>query len=165
MLQNWNPWQELEDVQRRLSRSRGEDMSGTWAPATDIVEDTEGLYIYLDLPDVDEGSLDVSTEQTSLSVRATRHYRKDENQTIHYQGRPKGEFSRSFSIPTSFDLSKVEGSYERGVLTLHIPRSESTKPRKVAVKMGGGEAEQVSGESAEQGKKGANGRGGKGSEE
>ena len=144
MLQSWNPWQELEDMQRRLSRvTKGEESVGAWAPATDIVEDTEGLFIYLDLPDVDDGSLDVSTEQNNLTVKATRHYQKDENQTVHYQGRPKGEFSRNFTIPTSFDLTKVEAEYERGVLTLTVPRSESTKPRKVEVKSSQGKSEDV----------------------
>ena len=134
MLQSWNPWQELEDMQRRMSRvTRGEGAVNVWAPATDVVEDEEGLYIYMDLPDVDEGSLDVSTEQSSLNVKATRHYKHTESQTIHYQGRPKGEFSRSFNIPPSFDLSKVEAAYENGVLNLLVPRSESTKPRKVEV--------------------------------
>ncbi len=134
MLQSWNPWQELEDMQRRMGRvTRGEGAVNAWAPATDVVEDEEGLYIYMDLPDVDEGSLDVSTEQSSLNIKATRHYKHTETQTIHYQGRPKGEFSRSFNIPSSFDLSKVEAAYENGVLNLLIPRSESTKPRKVEV--------------------------------
>ncbi len=134
MLQSWNPWQELEDMQRRMNRvTRGEGAVNTWAPATDVVEDEEGLYIYMDLPDVDEGSLDVSTEQSSLNVKATRHYKHTESQTVHYQGRPKGEFSRSFNIPSSFDLGKVEAAYENGVLNLLVPRSESTKPRKIEV--------------------------------
>ena len=87
MLQTWNPWQELEDMQRRLGRAVRNDDPGngaSWVPATDIVEDSEGLYLYLDLPDVDEGSLEVETEQNSLSVKATRRYRKGENQTVHY---------------------------------------------------------------------------------
>ena len=138
MLQSWNPWQELEDMQRRISRAPSGSSANAWAPATDVVEDEEGLYIYMDLPDVDEGSLDVSTEQSSLSVKATRHYKHTESQTIHYQGRPKGEFSRSFNIPSSFDLGKVEAAYENGVLNLLVPRSESTKPRKVEVSTSGG---------------------------
>jgi len=138
MVQSWNPWQELEDVQRRLNRVArgGEDVVSTWAPATDIVEDSEGLFIYLDLPDVDEGSLEVTSEQNTLSVKATRTYQRSESQTVHYQGRPKGEFSRSFNIPATFDLGKVGASYTNGVLTLLIPRSESTKPRKIQVSTG-----------------------------
>ncbi len=139
MLQTWNPWQELEDMQRRLGRAVRNDDPGngvSWVPATDIVEDSEGLYLYLDLPDVDEGSLEVETEQNSLSVKATRRYRKGENQTVHYQGRPKGTFTRTFNVPTSFDLGKVTASYDSGVLTLLVPRSESTRPRKVDVSTG-----------------------------
>lgn len=139
MLQTWNPWQELEDVQRRLGRAaRSEDLSDgvNWAPATDIVEDGEGLYLYLDLPDVDKGSLEVTSEQNSLSVKATRRYHVGENQTVHYQGRPKGTFSRTFNVPPSFDLGKVTASYDSGVLTLLVPRSESTRPRKIEVGTG-----------------------------
>lgn len=143
MLQTWNPWQELEDMQRRLSRAaRNEDLGNVgsdgvnWAPATDIVEDGEGLYLYLDLPDIDEGSLEVTSEQNSLSVKATRHYHVGENQTVHYQGRPKGTFLRTFNVPPSFDLGKVTASYDSGVLTLLVPRSESTRPRKIEVKTG-----------------------------
>lgn len=136
MLQSWNPWQELEEMQRRLGRTVSEGETPSWAPATDVVEDKEGLYLYLDLPDVDEGSLEVTSEQNSLSVKATRRYRKTDGQTVHYQGRPKGTFSRVFNVPTSFDLGKVTASYDNGVLTLLVPRSESTKPRKIDVSTG-----------------------------
>lgn len=138
MLQTWNPWQELEDVQRRLNRAvRSEEVGdANWAPATDIVEDGGGLYLYLDLPDVDEGSLEVTSEQNSLSVKATRRYHVGENQTVHYQGRPKGSFSRTFNVPASFDLGRVTASYGSGVLTLLVPRSESTRPRKIEVGTG-----------------------------
>ncbi len=136
MLQTWNPWQELEEVQRRLGRAVRSDESVNWVPATDIVEDSEGLYLYLDLPDVDEGSLEVESEQNTLSVKATRRYRQGENQTVHYQGRPKGTFSRVFNVPANFDLTKVTASYDSGVLTLLVPRSESTRPRKIDVATG-----------------------------
>lgn len=133
MLQTWNPWQDLEDVQRRLNRTVRNEGSSSWAPATDIVEDGDNLYLYLDLPDVDEGSLAVTSEGNSLSVKATRRYHRREGQTVHYQGRPKGTFSRVFNVPSSFDLSHVSASYENGVLTLQLPRSESTRPRKIEV--------------------------------
>ncbi len=136
MLQSWNPWQELEEMQRRLGRAVRSDETVSWAPPTDVVEDDAGLYLYLDLPDVDEGSLEVTSEQNSLSVKATRRYRKTDGQTVHYQGRPKGTFSRVFNVPTSFDLGKVTASYDGGVLSLLVPRSESTKPRKIDVNTG-----------------------------
>ena len=120
ILKSWNPWQELEEMQRRLGRAVCADETPSWAPATDV----------------DEGSLEVTGEQNSLSVKATRRYRKTEGRTVHYQGRPKGTFSRVFNVPTSFDLGKVTASYDGGVLTLLVPRSESTKPRKIDLSTG-----------------------------
>lgn len=136
MLQTWNPWQELDDLQRRLNRPVRSEAGVSWVPATDIVEDEGGLSLYLDLPDVDEGSLEVSSEQNSLTVKATRRSRSGEGQTVHFQGRPKGAFTRVFTVPSSFDLGSVAASYDQGVLTLRIARAESARPRKIDVATG-----------------------------
>ncbi len=136
-----NPWQELEDVQRRLyralqGRSEGDEGISSWVPATDIVEDKDGLHFYLDLPGVQQDSLEVSSEQSTLSVRARRAYEESEAQTTHRRERPQGSFSRSFNIPAAFDLERIEASYEDGVLHLKAPRSEAAKPRKISVQVG-----------------------------
>jgi HSP20 family protein len=147
MIQYWNPFEELEDLQRRVNRNVAvptttnhnnsqETTHGTWAPATDVVEDSDALYIYIDLPDVDDNSLDVSSEQNHIAIKATRHYAETDNQTVHHRGRPKGAFVRSFNIPNQFDVASVEATYKRGVLQLRIPRAESVKARKVTINHG-----------------------------
>jgi HSP20 family protein len=145
MIQYWNPVEELADLQRRASRNipttetntrSQETTHGTWAPATDVVEDKDALYIYIDLPDIDDDSLDVSSEQNHITVKATRHYQETDSQTVHYQGRPKGTFVRNFNIPNQFNVANVEANYKRGVLQLRIVRAESTQARKVTIKHG-----------------------------
>ncbi len=134
MLQSWNPWQELEEFQRRLSRAVNSPEEGSlWAPATDIVEDSDGLHLYLDLPGIDQSTLEVTTEQNALTVKASRLYSKKEGSTVHHRGRPQGTFTRTFNIPSSFDFGKVSARYADGVLSVVVPRSESTKPRKIEV--------------------------------
>ncbi len=100
MLQNWNPWQELGDRQRRLGRALREGDTPSWVPATDVGDDNR---LCLDLPDVDEGSLEVTSEQNSLSIKATRRYRS-EGQTVHRQGRPKDVLLMSRRVSTSAEL-------------------------------------------------------------
>lgn len=142
MIQYWNPFEELEDLQRRVNRNmptatnhaNGQQAThGTWAPATDVVEDEDALYIYVDMPDVDDDSLDVSTEQNHIAIKATRHYQETDNQTVHHRGRPKGTFARNFNIPNQFDVANVKATYKRGVLQLRLPRAESVKARKVTI--------------------------------
>ena len=154
MIQYWNPFEELEDLQRRVNRNSINNVTnnvaniptaagnnpqtthGTWAPATDVVEDSDALYIYIDLPDVDDDSLDVSTDQNHIAVKATRHYQETDSQTVHHRGRPKGTFVRNFNIPNQFNVTGVEASYKRGVLQLRVPRAESVQTRKVTINHG-----------------------------
>jgi len=45
-----------------------------------------------------------------------------------------GDFYRSFSISEDVDVEKISAELRNGVLTLHLPKAESKKPRKIAVK-------------------------------
>lgn len=137
----YDRWQELDDMQRRLYRAlqnRGETEEGisSWVPATDVVDDEDGLHLYLDLPGVQKDSLEVGAEQSTLSVKARRVYEESQSQTTHRRERPQGTFSRSFNVPAAYDLEAVKASYEDGVLHLTVPRSERAKPRKINVKVG-----------------------------
>ncbi len=129
MLQTWNPWQDLETAQRRLTRAS----TTSFVPATDIVEDKDALTFYLDLPNLEQNSLSVSSEGNRLSVKATRRAPGGEGKTLHYQGRPSGTFESTFRVPHTFDLGKVSATYDSGVLTLVVPRSESARPRQITV--------------------------------
>ena len=133
MTRTWNPWAELEEAQRRLSRAVPSE-NAAWLPATDIVESSGGVELVIDLPDADESSLEVTSEQNRLNVTANRRARSAEGRTVRYQGRPQGRFARSFSVPPSFDLAHVTAAYENGVLTLTVPRAASAQPRKIDVR-------------------------------
>ena len=132
MTRTWNPWAELEETQRRLNRTVSSDAA--WLPGTDVVESADAVELVIDLPDADESSLEVTSEQNRLSVKANRRARTTEGRTVRYQGRPQGRFARTFSVPPSFDLTHVTAAYESGVLTLTVPRAASAQPRKIDVR-------------------------------
>ena len=47
-----------------------------------------------------------------------------------------GDFYRSFTISETIDAEKISAELHNGVLTLHLPKVEAVKPRKIAVKAG-----------------------------
>ena len=52
---------------------------------------------------------------------------------MHRRERPHGPFTRTFILPFRADADRVSARFDRGVLTLELPRPESDKPRHVKI--------------------------------
>lgn len=48
----------------------------------------------------------------------------------------RGRFQRTFTLPIQVEPNKASASFENGILTLKLPKSESTKPRRIQVQSG-----------------------------
>jgi HSP20 family protein len=144
----WDTFRELEDMQHRLSsvlgrqiqpRQNGDKESITvaeWAPVVDITEDETEYLIKADLPEVQKEAVKVSVENGVLILSGERRLQKDErNRRYHRIERSYGSFARSFRLPDDADPAKVNAEFKEGVLKLHIPKSESARPRQIEVKI------------------------------
>ncbi|MGQ9735960.1 MAG: Hsp20/alpha crystallin family protein [Thermaceae bacterium] len=133
----FDPFKEMEELQERISRLLGAQGQGpkVFAPATDVVEDEEGLHLFVYLPGLEPEKVEVIAEEGTLSVRAERPFEKKEGATYHRLEGPYGSFARSFNIPNSFDLSRVQARFRHGVLHLKVPRAEETKPKRIQVQV------------------------------
>lgn len=74
-------------------------------------------------------------EQQSQGPQQTQRQGQRQGQT-YFQEIWQGSFERTFSLPTEVDANKASASYDNGILTLTLPKSEATKPRKIQVTSG-----------------------------
>ena len=115
----------------------GEPANGSataWFPATDVVEDAEGLRISLELPGVKPEAVEVTVENRTLTIKGQKEQVKEENsQRLHRYERSYGKFERSFQLPATVDAEKIQAHAEHGVLTLTLPRAEAAKARKIEI--------------------------------
>lgn len=147
-LTRWDPFKEMEATQSRLARIFGlapgrvangdrESMTTTeWAPSVDIVEDEKEWVVKADLPEVKKEDVKVTVENGVLAITGQRRFEKEEkDKKYHRIERAYGTFLRSFTLPDAADGSKVSATFKEGVLTVHLPKSEQTKPKAVEVKV------------------------------
>src|SRR5690242_18575265 len=144
----WNPWSEMEDLQRRLSsvfglaplRGNADEQNGTlvdWAPAVDVIEDDKEYLIKVELPEVHKDDVNVTVENGTLTITGERKAEKEvKNRKFHRLERFYGKFERSFSVPTDADESKVNAEFKDGVLRVHLAKSEKALPKQIEVKVG-----------------------------
>jgi len=141
----WDPFRDLVSLQERmnrlfedsLSRSKTTDQEmamGAWTPAVDIFETPELVVMRADLPGVDLKDIDVRIENNMLTLRGERKFLKEaKEEDYHRIERSYGIFSRSFQLPGSIDQTKIAASHKDGVLEVHLPKREDTRPKQIKV--------------------------------
>jgi HSP20 family protein len=101
--------------------------------AMDAYRQDDHLVLQLDLPGVDPASVDVTFENSTLTIKAERRAAVAEDGHVLVSERPQGTFTRRLSLSENFDAERTAARYDNGVLTLTIPVAEQSKPRRVEV--------------------------------
>ncbi len=107
----------------------------TYAPNVDILETAEEYLVLADMPGVAPNAIDIQYEQGVLTMHGRVEPRQDEDQTAYLlREYGVGDYYRSFRLGEGIDADKIEARLKDGVMELRLPKSESIKPRKIAVK-------------------------------
>jgi HSP20 family protein len=93
----------------------------------------EDFFVHLDVPGVDPASIDLSSDQNVLTVKAQRTWQRQDGDEWIAAERPQGQYTRQLFFGDGLDVDKIEASYHDGVLTLRIPVAEKAKPRRIEI--------------------------------
>jgi HSP20 family protein len=112
----------------------GEDLRNAWVPPVDVQE-TENAFIFTaELPGMGKDDVSITLEENLLTLSGERSPKeKEEGENFHRVERAYGSFSRSFSLPSQVDSSKVDATFKEGLLTVEIAKAEQAKPRKIEI--------------------------------
>ena len=99
----------------------------------DIYEANDGLNIDIACVGLTKKDIDLTIEGDILRVE----YKKDDStNTNEYIQRniAKRAFNFGWRISRRFDLTQLEAKLENGLLALHIPLAEESKPKTITIK-------------------------------
>jgi HSP20 family protein len=109
-----------------------------WFPPMDTYETENTFVIELDVPGVHPENVDISYEQSTLTIKGTRgatiKAQEKGELRVFSSERLAGAFARAIRLPEYVDGERIEARYANGVLTVTIPKAAAAMPRKIAVK-------------------------------
>jgi HSP20 family molecular chaperone IbpA len=101
-----------------LEKTRARELT----PAVDVYENEAELLIVADLPGVTRDGLDIQIHPPELRFETK-------------PAQPDGPvWRRSFTVAEHIDANKVSAELTNGVLTIHLPKADEVKPRKIAIR-------------------------------
>lgn len=140
-IQHYKPLSLLDELQRDVSTLFNTPALATnfgseeWSPAVDIKETKNDFVIHADLPGVKSEDIEVTAENSVLTIKGDRESEKKEEKDNYSRiERFSGSFMRRFTLPTSADLDHISAKTKNGVLELHIPKTEKAKTKRIEIK-------------------------------
>jgi HSP20 family protein len=117
----------------------GESTGQRWVPSMDLTEADDHFLLKADLPGLSEEDVNIEVQDTSLTISGERRAEHEQRERGWYRvERQFGRFSRSLTLPEGVDPEGIAAEFDRGVLTVRIPKPEERKPRRVQIKAGAG---------------------------
>ena len=104
----------------------------TVGPVVDIYENEDEILLHADMPGVEKDKIKVNLDNGTLTLSAVRELKQKGAGVWEEFG--VVEYKRSFSVPQTIDVGKVNAELKDGVLRLHLPKSEAAKPKQIEIK-------------------------------
>lgn len=115
-----------------LNRENG---SSSWVPRMDFLEREDSYEIRLDAPGLTKEDFTIDYHDGALTISGERQMKeRSESDVLLRTERLYGRFTRSFALPRTVNLEKIQATYADGVLTVSVPKTEESKPRRIQVK-------------------------------
>lgn len=105
-----------------------------FTPLVDIVEKDDSFIFKADLPGVRADQVDISYDDGVLTLSAKAEPRQPPGTNYVWQEYEVGPFYRQFVLRIPVDAAHIQASLQNGELTLTVPKAESAKTRKIAIK-------------------------------
>ena len=104
-------------------------------PSVDVIEDTDGLTLFADLPGVPRDKLSLQVESDTLTIEGEIALDLPEGVEATHAEVNRARYRRVFTLSKELDVDKVGAEFSQGVLKLRIPKAEHAQPRKVEIQV------------------------------
>jgi HSP20 family protein len=108
-----------------------------WMPSVEVSEKGDEILVHCELPGMSKEDVEIVLQNNVLTIRGEKkEERKEEAESKRYlvYERNYGAFARSFTLPTNVSADKVSATFDKGVLSIHLPKTAEAKDRLIPIK-------------------------------
>jgi HSP20 family molecular chaperone IbpA len=118
-------------VQASAEKAEKNEQRPAIAPSVDVYENENELLVVADLPGVTQDRMNIHFEKGRLTIEGRR---SAPAWTSRLAEAHVADFRRTFLIPQGIDAERITAELAQGVLSVHLPKHSSLKPRRIEIK-------------------------------
>lgn len=110
--------------------------NGMITPAVDVSENDKAITLTAELPGMEDKDVDLTVRDGVMTLKGEKKYEhKEEKEDTHVMERRYGAFQRIMTLPDSVDEARIEAKFDKGVLTVTMPKTTEAKAKahKIAI--------------------------------
>lgn len=132
----WTPMLDpFNEMDRWLDNWPSNSMAN-FAPAVDVWEDADNVYVETPLPGVNPEQVNIAIENDILTIEGASEKKTEVDEKNYYRKEVRsGSFHRAVALPSSVKSDDAKAEYEKGILKITVPKEERAKPKKVKVEV------------------------------
>jgi len=142
----WKPFDELTTLRREMDSLwdrffpeapfHERYAAHAWLPKVDLTETKDKLVVKAELPGLEAKDVELSLTEDILTIRGEKKEEKEEkDEHCFFVERYHGTFQRNIKLPTLVKTDKIDATFDKGILTINLPKSEEVKKKEIKIKV------------------------------
>ena len=142
----WKPLDEMTTLRREMDTLwdqffpekpfREEYLTHGWLPSIDLTETKDKLVVKAELPGLEAKDVELTLTEDILTIQGEKKEEKEEKDEHHFfVERYAGTFERRIKLPTLVKTDKIDAIFDKGILTINLPKSEEAKTKEIKIKV------------------------------
>jgi HSP20 family protein len=142
LVRHFSPFEELETMREQLNRlfldtpqtKSEERQQAYWRMPVELSETDDAYELRAMLPGLDPDRIDVKVTGRTLTIEGELLPREIAKAThVHLSEVRYGKFRRTLEFGEAIQGDNIQASYQQGILTLNIPKTDEKKAIKIKV--------------------------------
>jgi HSP20 family protein len=135
----YNPFNEVVSLREAMDRLFEDSIisrnrpTGSDVVASNLYETSDAFVLQMPLAGVNPDQIEITAQENTLMIKWETDITVPENATTHWKSFISSQYQQSFTLPMPTDPQRISATYENGILSVHLPKTESSKARTIKV--------------------------------
>lgn len=137
---DWGRWEEEMGKRFKEFLERGRRWWPTGfgsisGPPVDVYEEGDEMVVRVELPGMDKTDVEVNLSGSTFTIKGEKKRpHQEETEKDYYRSEISyGAFTRIIELPHEAQADKARASFDKGLLEVRLPRSESVKEKSTKI--------------------------------